>query len=103
MANNVLLPSIKRTAKGDELAAVHPIPNKDGEISWYELRFSDPQIKVLMPAWWAESYLTEDVFGEGLTVGMKLNAGYQPVVDENGNAVLDSNGRPRMQFYCVPA
>lgn len=100
---NVLLNPVRRTAKADKLVAVHPIPNKEGEVAWYELRFENPQVKVLMPSWWAENYLTDDQFPNGLYEGMALNAGYQPMTDAKGNAVLDANGHPRMAFYCVPA
>ena len=95
----VLVPANKDAAEGDILSGSRTIVDKEsGQVTWWVLMFADANtgeaFEVLMPEWWRRQYVTKSAFPNGLFRGMRLNAGYKPFVDDDGNQ--------RRAFYLEP-
>lgn len=98
-----LVPAARDRAAGDALVGARTIIDKEtGLISWWALQFADADgctFEVLMPEWWRAQFITESSFPEGLVQGRAYDAGYRPMVDGEGNPVLDDRGKQRRCFY----
>lgn len=101
--NVTLVPAARDCARGDILVNARTIVDKETNlVSWWALGFADADgvgFEVLMPEWWRQQYVTESAFPEGLVKGRAYDAGYRPMVDNDGNPVLDDRGRQRRCFY----